>query len=152
MYGVLGFTVEEKDFELSEAIRERVISNPDVEHHDAWASFEIGGETRDCVTVFLSGKPFEQPRDSFFDDMVTGLVPIDDLSVMYTSDDASNFWDVFGENIDYVIDPEETLADNFSLTILYGMEIPGGYEDPGIIEAIDAILKGYAAEAAEDAA
>ena len=149
MYGVLGFTVADADFELSDAIRERMISNPDVEHHDAWASFDIGGQKRDCVVVFTTGKPFEQPGDSFFDDMVTGLVPIDDLSTMYTSDDASNFWDVFGRNTDYVTDPEETLADNFSYAILYGMDNPDNYATPEIIEAI---LQGYAAEAADEAA
>lgn len=152
MYAVLGFTVADADFELSDAIRERMISNPDVEHHDAWATFDIGGQKRDCVVVFTTGKPFEQPGDSFFDDMVTGLVPIDDLSTMYTSDEASNFWDVFGRNTDYVIDPEETLADNFSYAILYGMDNPDDYATPEIIEAIEAILQGYAAEAADEAA
>ncbi len=152
MYGVLGFTVADADFELSESIRERMISKPDVEHHDAWASFEIGGEARDCVVVFTTGKPFEEPGDSFFNDMVTGLVPIDDLSTMYTADEAANFWDVFGENTDYVIDPEETLADNFAFTILYGMEKPDGYATPGIIEGIEAVLKGEAAGATEEAA
>ena len=151
MYGVLGFTVADADFELSDAIRERMISNPDVGHHDAWATFDIDGEARDCVVVFTTGKPFEQPGDSFFDDMVTGLVPIDDLSTMYVSDDASNFWDVFGRNTDYVIDPEETLADNFSFAILYGLDDPAGYATPGIIEAIGAILQGYAEETAEAA-
>ncbi len=140
------------DFELSDAIRERMISNPDVEHHDAWASFDIRGQKRDCVVVFTTGRPFEQPGDSFFDDMVTGLVPIDDLSTMYTSDDASNFWDVFSRNTDYVIDPEETLADNFSYAILYGLDNPDDYANPEIIEAIETILKRYAAEAADEAA
>ena len=38
-----------------------------------------------------------------------------------------------------MIDPEETLADNFALTLLYG---PGGdYESPEIIEAIDTCLR-----------
>ena len=152
MYAVLGFTVEDADSDLSEAIREQIISNPDVGHHDAWATFDIGGEKRDCVTVFVSGKPFEQPGDSFFDEMVTGMVPIDDLSTMYTADDAANFWDVFGRNTDYVIDPEETLADNFSYAIVNGLENPDIYGSPEIIEAIDALLKEYAAQAAEDAA
>ena len=94
---------------------------------------------RECAVVFTTGKPFEKPGDRFFDDMVTGLVPIDDLLTMYTSDDAANFWDVFGENTDYVIDPEETLADNFAFLLTYG---PDGldYETPAIIEAIGACL------------
>lgn len=140
MYAVLGFTVEPEDYVFGPEIQARIISNPDVAHHDAHAAFLIDGKWRECVLVFLAGKPFEAAGDSFFDGMTTGLVPVDDLSKLYTSEDAENFWQVFGENTDYVIDPEETLADNFALTILYG---PDGrdYPTPGIIEAIDALLR-----------
>jgi len=72
-----------------------------------------------------------------------GLVPIDDLSTMFDSGEAANFWDVFGRNTDYVIDPEETLADNFSFTIMYGPE-GRDYASPGLIEAIDGFLRGQA--------
>jgi len=73
--------------------------------------------------------------------MVTGLVPIDDMATMYTADEAANFWDVFGRNTDYVIDPEETLADNFADTMIYGVD-GKDYKTPEIIQAIDALLKG----------
>ena len=141
MYAILGFTVVDSDYEFSPAIRDAIISDPDVEHHNSYAAFRIDGEMRDCAVIFTTQKPFEQPGDNFFDGMVTGLVPVDDLSTMYTADDAANLWDVFGRNTDYVIDPEETLADNFSWAILYG---PDGadYPTPEIIEAIDATLKG----------
>lgn len=144
LYGLMGFTVEDEDFDFAPAIREIIISNPDVEHHNSWAAFEIGGEVRNCAVIFTTSKPFEQPGDSFFEGMVTGLVPIDDLSTLYTSDDAANFWDVFGRNTDYVIDPEETLADNFAYTIIDGTE--GDYATPELIESIDAYLKGRAAQ------
>lgn len=140
MYGVLGFTVADGDYAFAPEIRERMISNPDVEHHNAYAAFDINGTPTNCAVVFTTAKPFEKEGDSFFSDMVTGLVPIDNTAAMYTSDDAANFWDVFGRNTGYVIDPEETLADNFSLAVLYG---PDGadYNSPEIIRAIDALLK-----------
>ena len=140
MYGILGFAVAGKDYEFSSEISDRIIANPDVEHHDAFASFEIGGERLDCVVVFLSGQPFKNPGDSFFDEMVTGLVPVDDLSKLYTSDDAANFRDVFGWNTDYVIDPEETMADNFAFAVVYGLE-GREYKTPEIIKRIDEILR-----------
>lgn len=151
MYAILGFTVEDADYDFAPAIREKIISNPDVEHHNSHAAFEIDGEMRECAVVFTTGKPFEKPGDRFFDDMVTGLVPIDDLSTMYIADDATNFWDVFGENMNYVIDPEETLADNFSFAIVYGTD-SAEYATPAIIEAIDAYLKSGAYAALDDAA
>lgn len=140
MYRILGFTVVEKDFDFGPKVRNAMISNPDVEHHNSYASFSIGGKMMDCAVVFTTRQPFKKPGDSFFTDMMTGLVPIDDLSFMYDSNEASNFWDVFGRNTAYVIDPEETLADNFALTVLYG---PEGleYSTPEIIRAIDTFLR-----------
>jgi len=143
MYAILGFTVTGKDVEFGPSVRELMISNPDVEHHDAYATFEIDGKRVDCVTVFLSAKPFERPGDSFFSGMVTGLVPVDDPDTLYTSEDAANFFDVFGRNTEYVIDPEETMADNFSYVIMDGAESPR-YNSPDIPRKIDAWLKGEA--------
>lgn len=143
MYGILGFTVVDEDYDFAPNIKELIISNPDVGHHNSYASFDINGEMKDCTVIFTTAKPFEQPGDNFFVGMVTGLVPVDDLSVMFTSADAENFTDVFGMNTDYVIDPEETLADNFAYAIVYGFD--RDYQTPEIIEAIDAHLKNGAA-------
>jgi hypothetical protein len=145
MYGILGFTVVDSDYEFAPEIRERMISNPDVEHHNSYASFDINGTPTNCVVLFTTGKPFVKKGDSFFDNMVTGLVPIDDMTTMYTSGDAANFWDVFGRNTKYVVDPEETMADNFSFAVIYGLD-GKKYETPEIIQAIDKLLKaGFAA-------
>lgn len=140
MYGILGFTVVGQDYDFPQEIDDIIISNPDVGHHNSYAGFEINGEMKNCTVIFTTSEPFQEPGDNFFDSMVTGLVPIDDLSVLYTSEEASNFLDVFGMNTGYVIDPEETMADNFALTIIYG---PDGreYETPEIIESIDTYLK-----------
>ena len=94
----------------------------------------------DCVVLFTCSKPFEKAGDSFFGAMETSLVPVDDLSTVYTKDDAENFWEVFGGNTTYVIDPEETMAGNFAYTLVYGLE-GKDYATPEIIQAIDAYLK-----------
>ncbi len=138
------------DFVVSPEIREMIIANPDVEHHNAYAAFEINGKMTDCLVVFAATKNFERAGDNFFDCTITGLVPIDDLSTLYTADDAANFWDVFGRNTEYVIDPAETLADNFSYALIYGMNGSKEYNNPEIIQAIDSLLK--AGFEAEDAA
>ena len=141
MYGILGFTVVEEDYDFSPEIDALIISNPDVGHHNSYAAFEIDGEMKDCAVIFTTTEPFREPGDNFFNGMLTGLVPVDDLSIMYTSEDASNFIEVFGRNTGYMIDPEETLADNFAYTITYGLE-GREYPTPEIIESIDAYLRG----------
>ena len=60
MYGILGFTGVDSDYEFAPEIRERMISNPDVEHHDSYATFDINGMPTNCVALFTTGKPFEK--------------------------------------------------------------------------------------------
>jgi hypothetical protein len=70
--------------------------------------------------------------------MTTALVPIDGSDVYYTPEQTSNFDDVFGKNTDYVIDPEECMADNFAMALMYGRKGPqgNGYATPEIINGI----------------
>ena len=69
-------------------------------------------------------------------------MPIDGSDIYYTPEQAENFDEVFGTNTDYVIDPEECMADNFSYALTYGMSGPDGkgYPNPEIIEGILEIL------------
>ncbi|MDO4404687.1 MAG: hypothetical protein Q4C09_06595 [Atopobiaceae bacterium] len=135
MYSILGFEVQDEDFEFGTDVAGRIICNPDVEHHNSHATFTIDGLNRPCAVVFYASQPFEKEGDNFFDLGKTGLVPTDDLNTLYDSTEASNFWDVFGRNTDYVIDPEETMADNFSFAVVYGRN-GTNYKNPEIIEAI----------------
>ena len=116
----------------------KFISNPDVEHHNSYASFKINGKDIDCFVALIAEKPFEKEGDSFFDCMTAALVPVDGTDEYYLPEDAENFWDVMGENTDYVIDPEECMADNFSFAMTYGMDGKKGegYKTPRIIEEI----------------
>lgn len=135
MYDIIHFTVQEEDFEIPPSVFEYSINNPDVEHHNSYATFIINGEPVDCFTVWMTTKNFEKEGDSFFDYMVTALVPIDGSDLYYTSDEAENFYDVFGKNTDYVIDPEECMADNFSFAMMYGTD-GMDYASPDIIDQI----------------
>lgn len=119
MYKIINFTVTEKDFIIPKSIYDISISNPDVEHHDAYATFNINGKNINCYMVLTASRPFENPGDSFFNCMQASIVPIDSKGEFYISKDAENFWEIFGENTDYVIDPEECLADNFCYAMLY---------------------------------
>lgn len=144
MYHIIHFTVQDEDFPLPPSVFEYHISNPDVEHHNSWASFLIEGKELRCFTDFVTTRHFEKPGDRFFDYATTALVPIDGSDRYYTPEQASNFDEVFGRNTDYVVDPEECMADNFSYAMAFGLDGPNGdgYPNPEIIEAILAALKG----------
>ena len=118
MYKIINFTVTEKDFIIPKSIYDISISNPDVEYHDSFATFKINGKDIDCYMVLTISKPFEKTGDCFFNFMQCSIVPIDSKGEFYLPNEAENFWEIFGRNTSYVIDPEECLADNFSYAIL----------------------------------
>ena len=143
MYRLIHFTVADKDYTIPPSVFAYHISNPDVEHHDAFATFSIEGQDRDCFIDCVTTRHFENEGDSFFDCFTTALIPTDGTDQYYTPEQADNFNDIFGENTDYVIDPEECMADNFSYAMCYGTAGPGGtgYKSPEIIEGILEYLK-----------
>ena len=140
MYSLVDFTVLDQDIEVPEEIRDRIIANPDVEHHNSYATFTIGGEKKDCYLVFLTDNVFEQVGDTFFAGMYSGVVPLDGSGV-YRVDEVDDFWDVVGRNTDYVEDPEELMATNFAYAILYLDEGYGAFASPEILEGIVEHLK-----------
>lgn len=143
MYKLIHFTVAEEDFTIPPSVMEYHISNPDVEHHDSYATFKINGKDIECFTDGITTKHFEKKGDTFFDYFTTALIPIDGTDIYYTPEQASNFDEVFGTNTGYVIDPEECMADNFSYALKFGIEGPEGkgYPNPEIIEGILSYLK-----------
>ena len=132
MYSIIGFNILPKEIEFPEELKERFISNPDVIRHDSYATF--------------STRPYE--GGSFFQYLNIGLVPIDKntckaiekegKAVVYSINEASDFYDRMGRNTQYIIDPEEVLADNFSL-LLTGMT--EGLPSPEVIQKMEEACK-----------
>ena len=149
MYDLIGFTVMPKDIVFPEVIANRIIINPDVEHMDNYGEFTIGGKKTRCEIVAFYTKTWAEAHAerggdvSFFDFVKTFLVPIDDMSRTYPIEDVSDFWDVVGRNTEYVIAPEECLADNFALAVVRGMHPAKPYKTPALIGNIIALLKQY---------
>lgn len=143
MYSLIHFTVTDSDYELPESVFEYHISNPDVEHHNSYATFIIDGKEVDCFTDYVTTMHYDKARASFMTCSGTALVPTDGTDIFYTPDQASNFDEVFGTNTGYVVDPEECMADNFAYAMLYGIEGKNGkgYPNPEIIQGIIDYLK-----------
>ena len=140
LYSLIHFTVLDHDFDIPEEIRSRIIANPDVEHHDSYATFTVGGEKKDCYLVFLTDSVFEKAGDTFFDGMYSGVVPLDG-SAVYRVEEVEDFWDVVGRNTDYVEDPEEAMATNFAYAITSLDTGYAQYNNPEILEGIVEYLK-----------
>lgn len=139
LYSLIHFRVLDEDIDIPQKIRDEIMANPDVEHHDSVATFTINGEKKECYLVFLTDDVFEKEGDNFFDHAYVGIVPLGE-DVIYRAEDVKDFWDVVGENTEYAEDPEEIMADNFSFAIMYPDEF-GEFKNPGILEGIVKYLK-----------
>ena len=136
LYSLVHFTVLDEDIDVPEELRNQIIANPDVEHHNSYATFTINGEKKDCYLVFLTDNVFEKPGDTFFDGMYSGVVPLDG-SAVYRVEEVEDFWDVVGRNTDYVEDPEELMATNVAYAL---MNLDNGYADFGSPEILEGII------------
>lgn len=146
MYALIGFSILPQEIEFPRELKDRFISNPDVIRHDSYATFTIGGEKKDCCMVIYSDRPYE--GGSFFQYLNIGLVPIDvktgkaleedGKAVVYAVEEATDFHDKMGRNTDYIIDPEEVLADNFSFLLANRRE---GLPSPELIQKMEEACK-----------
>lgn len=147
MYSMIHFNATGEDVEFGPAVREVFYSNPDVDHHDARVTMTINGEAKECVMAFATSKPFEKEGDVFTQNVDILFVPVDEPNTYYSlikgEVDRAEFAERVGRNTGYTIDPEECMADNFSLAIIYGAAgIEGeAYPTPEIIDNIIDYLK-----------
>ncbi|MBR5110828.1 MAG: hypothetical protein IK099_11615 [Clostridia bacterium] len=140
MYSLIHFTLLDEDIDVPEEILNQIIANPDVEHHNSYATFTINGEKKDCYLVFLTDSVFEKAGDTFFDGMYSGVVPLEGSRV-YRVEEVDDFWNVVGRNTTYVEDPEELMATSLAFAITH---LDDGYEsfpNPEILEGIVDYLK-----------
>ena len=138
MYSLIHFTVADEDFALPPSVQEKLLSNPDVGHHDSYAAFTINGQKTDCFVALIAEKPYSEAQTTLESGASTVLIPIDGTDIYYDQTQAEDFYEVFGQNTAYVIDPEECMADNFAYAMLYGIngQDGKGYMNPEIIEGI----------------
>lgn len=126
MYKLIGFKILKKDLAVPLSFKNRMISNPDVDHHNSYSTFKIGGKKVDCAMFIYSD--YDWHGGSFFSYMKVGLVEInkrkctlrlkDGNPVIHDVAEAEDFYDKFNSVTGYVIDPEEILADAFSYVLM----------------------------------
>lgn len=138
MYRIIKFKVEEKEYEFPDEISSCILHNPDVDHMNSHATFTINGKKTECVMICMC-PPYENEGEGL-SDLLIGFVPIDDLSMLYSLNDISDFWDVVGKNNDYILDPEEIMAKNFADALVYGID-GRDYPNPEIIQEVLAYLQ-----------
>ena len=94
---------------------------------EQWDGFTLG-DWQDEINVrdFIQKNYTPYEGDSFFKYLTIGLVPLKDGSpekkqgktIVYSAEQASDFFEKVGRNTDYIINPEEILAENFAGVLL----------------------------------
>ena len=133
MYSLIGFTAMDHEVEFGPTVRQLLLHHPDVERYDNYAEFTIGGQKRRCILIAAYPSSYADavavnPDADFFYDAQMVLVPLDEPDTMIPIEEATDYYDIMGRNLDYdyVDAAEENLATNFSYLISYGFD---GYYD-----------------------
>jgi hypothetical protein len=152
LYPLIGF---EKCGEVAfpAELKSRKITNPDAPRNDHCIRVQVDGEARWAVPVLFSSreKYDVQQGGEFFAylqfqllliqrDEVTGIAKPIDLAEKPDLVDVrqvNGFFQQAGSNTQYIIHPEEILADNFVLLVLREKDIPS----PEIVEKLSAALQ-----------
>ena len=150
LYGIIGY---EKCgvVSLPDEMMPRRISNPDAPVIEHCIRVSKDGESRWCAPVLFSRTPKYDPKtgSTFFRYLQFRLMVIDRKTskailkdgkpILWNHDAVEGFFEQIGRNTDYVIHPEETLANNF----IYLMTAKQDLKNPEIPKKIEAVLTPY---------
>lgn len=152
MYGLIGFSKHHKQINYPAALKKMLLTNPDGAHDD-YAIALKGGKL--ALPIILSGKEkFDAANPSLFNHLKFELYGIDDkgniemnadLSSRLTNEQQASFFAKIKDNTQYIIHPDEIIADNVMLAVL--AKKSGDYskfnaQGKILIEEVLSVLKG----------
>jgi hypothetical protein len=133
LYGIIGFT-KCNEIKLSPELERRKITNPDAPRNDHFVRLQIGGHESLAVPILLASvETYDVKRGGeFFAYLQFQFLVVEkdrgsaNLNAAFEGSSpklvgmerVSGFMEQVGRNTDYIIHPEEILADNFALLVL----------------------------------
>lgn len=133
LYGIIGYYAC-PDVPFPEELLPLRVTNPDAFHHDFCIDVEAAGTARTVMPVLYAKGPYTE--GGLFDWVVFRLMAVEMLEGqwrpvqdedglrLFEPREVSAFFDKIGRNTDYIIHPEETLADNFAFAIIERDDLP----------------------------
>jgi hypothetical protein len=163
LYAAIGFA-KCNEVAFPPELESRRITNPDAPRNDHCIRVKVAGRDQWAVPILFSRvEKYDVDRGGeFFDYLQVQVLlvegPKESPAVKPAADgrkpkfvdlrQVSGFYEQVGKNTDYIIHPEEILADNFALLVLGQRDLPS----PEIVEKIRAILKSKGTAAPSPAA
>lgn len=152
LYAAIGFQKCE-DVVFPPALKSRRITNPDAPRNDHCIRLHVEEKARWAIPILFSiAEKYDVNRGGeFFDYLQFQLLLVDlekkpaTLKPVYDvrnlqfvhPQQVSGFFEQIGKNTEYIIHPEEILAENFAHLVLRELNLPS----PEIVEKMEAILK-----------
>jgi len=142
LYESIGFAKCD-EVEFPSELKPRKITNPDAPRNDHAIQIRVTGHEVRAVPILLSSTAQYDVRrgGEFFDYLQLKFLQLTPTSstqsVLASPEEVSGFFEQIGRNTNYVIQPEEILADNFALLIVGEHNVPS----PEILQKMSAILK-----------
>ncbi len=141
IYKTIGFHMMEP-LEYPDHLKDFRITNPDAPQTDSYIELEVDGISKPCMMILFADKKYED--GSFFDYLKVGFLPVHcdqknskvDAIEIYEMSNVKGFFEQVGSNTNYIIHPEEILAENFTHLILGTSELP----NPEILDKIKEVL------------
>ena len=136
MYNIIGFEIGEA-IEYPSEIKQLRITNPDAPQTDSYIRLQANGSDHNCMMVLYSDRDYD--GGSFFKYLNIGFLALDEdknqaklkngKAVVFAMNEVEGFFEQVGRNTQYIIHPEEILAENFAMAIgtkrdLANSEIP----------------------------
>jgi hypothetical protein len=140
LYRLIGFTsCDEIDFPAQ--FKSRKITNPDAPRNDHAIRVQVDGKEVSVVPVLFSSAPNYDPArgGEFFNYLQLSFLPKDSKSQaqFLALQQISGFFEQIGRNTNYIIHPEEILAENFALLVTDKRDVPS----PEILEKMRRVLE-----------
>ena len=145
LYATIGFR-KTNEIALPEPLASLKISNPDAPVHDHVLEVSIDGTLQEAIFLIYSEQEYKQ--GTFFDYLHKRLLLVegsdtnkqvrlrDGHPVLRNYDEATDLRDKIGRNTNYDIDPEEVIADHFTLLVL-GEAVP----EPDYLDQVQVLLQ-----------
>jgi len=151
LYQAIGF-VKCHEIELPETLRSRKITNPDAPANDHCIRVQVAGaEVWAVPIIFSRTERYDAGQGGeFFFYMQSQLLLVDragnspNAKPMYVGPQprlvdfgqVSGFYEQVGRNTEYIIHPEEILADNFAMLVMGDQNVPS----PEILRKVQGVL------------
>lgn len=161
MYALIGFEKYEEDLVLPKYVADRVLTNPDGARRDYAINLKNEkGEVQRAIPLILTKRErFDESMPSFFSYLNFDLFPLIKITDSQVTlglnqkgesalslEHNANFFELIKDNTQYIIHPDEILADNFMMAVIAHRDNDySGFSDDGkklLMEVIE-ILESF---------